>query len=68
MTGMNMTLPNLLSAFRILSTPILLFLAYWGNSTVFLALLIAVLLPDTLYGWLARRLGKYPSSACRSTP
>lgn len=50
-------LPNLLSAFRILSVPALLMLAWHGERTPFLVLFGLGLLSDVLDGVLARRLG-----------
>jgi CDP-diacylglycerol--glycerol-3-phosphate 3-phosphatidyltransferase len=51
-----MTVPQALSAFRLLSAPVLLFLAYAGRPGLFLALLVAALLSDAVDGWIARRL------------
>ena len=48
-------LPNLLSGLRLLTAPILLYLAWSGRSRLFLVLLALSLLSDALDGFLARR-------------
>lgn len=48
-------IPNILSVIRILSAPILLFLAWEGYRNAFIVLLLASLLSDAVDGYLARR-------------
>ncbi len=50
--------PNLVSAFRVLCTPVLLVLAWHGATGIFLALFGLALASDVLDGALARRLGQ----------
>jgi len=50
-------LPNILSALRLGSIPLLLWLAWTGHPLAFLVILLAAILSDALDGWLARRLG-----------
>jgi phosphatidylglycerophosphate synthase len=52
------TLPNLLSALRLVLAPVLLALAWSGQPGPFLAVLAVALLSDCCDGWLARRLGQ----------
>ena len=49
-------LPNSISLARLLSTPLLVWLAVRGHAEVFAAGLILALASDVLDGWLARRL------------
>lgn len=49
-------IPNVLSALRLVSVPVLLVLAWLDQALAFLALLLAAILSDALDGWLARRL------------
>lgn len=51
------SIPLALTVFRILSAPVLLWLAAMGRERVFLWLAIAAMLSDVLDGALARRLG-----------
>jgi phosphatidylglycerophosphate synthase len=51
------TLPNWLSAFRLVMVPVLGAIAWHGASTLFLVLLAVSLASDVLDGFLARRLG-----------
>ena len=51
-------MPNLLSAFRIVSAPVLLVLAWNGARGAFLTLFALGLASDALDGALARRLGQ----------
>jgi CDP-diacylglycerol--glycerol-3-phosphate 3-phosphatidyltransferase len=51
------SIPIALTIFRILSAPVLLWLAAMGRERVFLWLAIAALLSDVLDGAIARRLG-----------
>ena len=53
-----MSLPNLLSAFRIALVPALLASAWWGQTTLFLALLAAAFASDAVDGFAARSLGQ----------
>jgi len=48
-------IPNLLSSFRLLAAPILLFIAKQNRPKLFLALLAVSLLTDTIDGFIARR-------------
>ena len=48
------TIPNLLTTFRILCVPVLLILAWQGNETAFMVLLAAAFLSDVLDGMVAR--------------
>lgn len=50
------TIPNLLSAFRLVAVPVLLVLAWKGCHQAFLALFVFALLTDVADGYLARRL------------
>ena len=52
------TVPNLLSAGRLLLAPVLLALAWHQMSTAFLACFGVALVSDALDGWLARRHGQ----------
>jgi len=52
------TLPNALSALRLVLAPAMLWLAWSGAETAFLVTLSASLLSDLCDGWLARRLGQ----------
>lgn len=49
-----LTIPNLLTMFRILCAPVLLFLAWQGYETAFMMLLAAAFLSDVLDGMVAR--------------
>ncbi|MBQ0721386.1 MAG: CDP-alcohol phosphatidyltransferase family protein [Gammaproteobacteria bacterium] len=49
------SIPNFLSASRLILVPVLLYLAYGGHGEAFLILLAASLLTDGLDGYLARR-------------
>jgi len=55
MANSNFNIPNCLSASRLVLVPVLLYLAYHGQSNLFLILLAASLLTDGLDGYLARR-------------
>lgn len=48
--------PNLLSAFRLIAAPFLLYLAWTDRPRLFLALLAITLLSDAIDGFVARRL------------
>ncbi len=52
------SIPNLLSVFRIIAAPLLLYLAWLGHSNLFLALVVVLLLSDSIDGFLARRLNE----------
>ena len=49
-------LPNLLSAFRLIAAPFLLYLAWTDRPRLFLALLAITLFSDAIDGFVARRL------------
>lgn len=49
------TIPNALSALRLVLAPVLLWLAWTGQPTPFLVTLAVSLLSDLVDGWLARR-------------
>ncbi|MDH5357587.1 MAG: CDP-alcohol phosphatidyltransferase family protein [Gammaproteobacteria bacterium] len=53
-----LTLPNLLSCFRFVSSPVLLWLAWHGYQETFLILLAVTLLTDMLDGFFARMLNQ----------
>ncbi|MEN8160061.1 MAG: CDP-alcohol phosphatidyltransferase family protein [Myxococcota bacterium] len=50
-----LTIPNALSALRLVLAPVLLWLAWTGRATPFLVTLAVSLLSDLVDGWLARR-------------
>jgi CDP-diacylglycerol--glycerol-3-phosphate 3-phosphatidyltransferase len=58
MAGIPANAPNLISAFRLLSVPVLLVLAWHGATSTFLLLFGLWLASDVLDGALARRLGQ----------
>ncbi|MFN8643410.1 MAG: CDP-alcohol phosphatidyltransferase family protein [Candidatus Binatia bacterium] len=60
-----LTLPNLLSLFRVVAAPVLLWLGWTGRPNAFLALVGASFLSDVLDGWLARRLGQVSARGAR---
>ena len=53
-----LTVPNLLSCFRFVAAPVLLWLAWQGSSIAFLVLLAVVFLSDALDGLAARLTGQ----------
>jgi CDP-diacylglycerol--glycerol-3-phosphate 3-phosphatidyltransferase len=53
-----LTVPNALSALRLVLAPVLLWLAWSGRPTAFLVTLSASLLSDLVDGWFARRFGQ----------
>jgi CDP-diacylglycerol--glycerol-3-phosphate 3-phosphatidyltransferase len=53
-----LTLPNLLTAFRFVAAPILLWLAWHGHSVAFMVLLAVAFLTDFLDGLAARLTGQ----------
>jgi CDP-diacylglycerol--glycerol-3-phosphate 3-phosphatidyltransferase len=53
-----MNVPNALSCLRIALVPVLLALAWTGQSSAFVVTFGAAALTDALDGWLARRLGQ----------
>jgi len=55
-------LPNALTVGRLLSVPVLGWLAYSGMHTAFAALLVPALASDVIDGWLARKLGAVSDS------
>jgi CDP-diacylglycerol---glycerol-3-phosphate 3-phosphatidyltransferase len=48
-------IPNILSSFRIIAAPFLLILAWEGYRSLFIGLLIATLLSDSIDGFVARK-------------
>lgn len=60
-----MNLPNLLSVLRLLATPAMLLLAWQGNGSAFLLLMVAAWCTDALDGWLARRLNQCTALGAR---
>lgn len=50
-------LPNVISSVRLVSAPVLAWLAVAGFADAFAAILLVSLLSDVLDGWLARRMG-----------
>jgi CDP-diacylglycerol--glycerol-3-phosphate 3-phosphatidyltransferase len=56
--GPLVTLPNALSALRLVLAPAMLWLAWTGRETAFLVTLSVSLLSDLSDGWIARRLGQ----------
>ena len=57
--GRNLTdIPNLLSGFRLIAAPFLLYLAWTGHPGLFLTLLAGSLFSDVIDGFIARRLNK----------
>ena len=50
-----LTIPNALSALRLVLAPVLLWLAWTGQATPFLVALVVSLLSDLCDGWFARR-------------
>ena len=57
MMSKRLNIPNLLSGFRLIAAPFLLYLAWTGRPTPFLTLLSLSLLSDCVDGFIARRLG-----------
>jgi CDP-diacylglycerol--glycerol-3-phosphate 3-phosphatidyltransferase len=53
-----LTVPNVITSFRILCVPILLFLAWQGYENAFMGLLAAAFLSDALDGLVARLMGQ----------
>lgn len=53
-----LTLPNLLTGFRFVAAPVLLWLAWYGYPIEFLLLLAISFLSDVLDGWVARLTGQ----------
>jgi CDP-diacylglycerol--glycerol-3-phosphate 3-phosphatidyltransferase len=51
-----LNIPNLLSGFRLIAAPFLLYLAWTGRPTLFLVLLSLSLLSDCVDGFIARKL------------
>ena len=58
MTTKLVSIPNLLSGFRLIAAPFLLYSAWMGLSNLFLVLLALSLLTDSIDGFVARRLNK----------
>ena len=53
---MTLTVPNILSMFRIVSAPILVVLAWAGMPNAFIVLFAAILVSDSIDGFIARHL------------
>ena len=53
---MKKSIPNVLSGFRIIASPFVLYFAWMGYQNLFLGLLIISLLSDAIDGYIARRL------------
>ncbi len=53
-----LTLPNLLTSFRFVAAPFLLWLAWQGHGVMFMGLLAVCFLTDVLDGWAARLTGQ----------
>lgn len=53
-----LTLPNLLTEFRFVASPILLWLAWYGHEIIFMVLLALVFFSDLLDGFAARLTGQ----------
>lgn len=53
---MQKTIPNMLSCFRIVAVPLLLYFAWEGHPYLFIGLLILSLLSDAIDGYIARLL------------
>ena len=51
------SLPNLLSIFRLVAAPLLIYLAWYGRHNYFLILLAISLVTDAIDGFIARKLG-----------
>jgi phosphatidylglycerophosphate synthase len=58
-------IPNLLTSFRILCVPVLLFLAWQGHETAFMGLLAAAFLSDAFDGLAARLTGQVSQFGAR---
>ncbi|MCK9635628.1 MAG: CDP-alcohol phosphatidyltransferase family protein [Methylobacter tundripaludum] len=58
MTQSKLTLPNLLTGFRFVAAPVLLWLAWHGHGIAFMALLAVAFLTDLLDGMAARLTGQ----------
>ena len=58
MTPKWVSIPNLLSSFRLIAAPFLLYLAWTEHPNLFLALLAVSLLSDSIDGYIARRLNE----------
>lgn len=58
MTDIRWTLPNLLTGFRFIAAPGLLWLAWQGHGIAFMLLLALAFLTDVLDGFVARLLGQ----------
>ena len=54
--GTLLTIPNLLSGFRLIAAPFLLCIAWFGHHNMFLVLLAISLFTDSIDGFIARRL------------
>lgn len=57
-TQSKLTLPNLLTGFRFVAAPLLLWLAWYGYPIAFMGLLAVAFVSDVLDGWIARMTGQ----------
>jgi len=64
-TGPSFNPPNALSCARILLSPVLLFLAWYGWNKIFIACLLFTFMTDALDGWLARKLNCQTESGAK---
>ncbi len=60
-----LTLPNMLTASRIVCVPFLMLIARRGNHLAFIVLLAAALSTDALDGWMARKLNQAGPAGAR---
>jgi CDP-diacylglycerol--glycerol-3-phosphate 3-phosphatidyltransferase len=58
-------LPNILSGLRLAATAPLLVLAWFGEATAFLVVLLLAILSDGIDGWIARRFNAYSALGVR---
>ncbi len=58
-------LPNILSGLRLAATAPLLALAWFGEATAFLIVLLLAIFSDAIDGWIARRLNAYSALGVR---
>jgi phosphatidylglycerophosphate synthase len=60
-----LTIPNLLTGFRLVCTPVLLIMAWYGYATAFMLLLAAAFISDVLDGLAARLSGQVSQFGAR---
>jgi CDP-diacylglycerol--glycerol-3-phosphate 3-phosphatidyltransferase len=58
MTAKWVSIPNILSGFRLFAAPFLLYLSWMGHANLFLVLLALSLLSDSIDGYVARRMNE----------